>query len=177
MYVSNTVLILAVQLLNMNQLLCPEWVSDTAPLSAQYVNENHVLSDSSLCAVGFWSINESQSEHESRPHRSLSSGEWVPVHTLAASFAEESWMSRGSSTPGQHARGWPTHPKHMMRRALCLSDKSLYLLRSCSYLGKSHSGLRCGGGSMLGVEPRKSAGLSLTRSRMEGEGVVARAQE
>ena len=33
--VSNTALILAVRLLNVNQLLCPEWVSDTASLSAQ----------------------------------------------------------------------------------------------------------------------------------------------
>ena len=66
--VSNTVLILAVRLLKVNQLLCP----DTAPLSAQYVNENHIRSDSSLCAVGSRLMNKSQREHESRPHSSLS---------------------------------------------------------------------------------------------------------
>ena len=43
MDVSNTGLILAVQLLNVNHLFCPGWVRDTAPFSAQYVNENHVL--------------------------------------------------------------------------------------------------------------------------------------
>ena len=52
----------------MNQLLCPEWVSDTAALSAQYVNENHVLSDCSLCALGLQIMNESQRKRESCPH-------------------------------------------------------------------------------------------------------------
>ena len=106
MDVNDTVLILAVGLLNVNQLLCPEWVSDTAPLSAQYVNENRVLSDSSLCAVGSRIMNESQRERESRPHSSLCAGERVRACTLAASFTEDSWVSRGSSTPGRHARGW-----------------------------------------------------------------------
>ena len=35
------------------------------------MNENHVLSDSSLCAVGSWIMNESQCECELRPHSSL----------------------------------------------------------------------------------------------------------
>ena len=99
-------LILAVRLLNVNQLLCPEWVSDTVPLSAQYVNENHVLSVSSLCAVGSWIMNESQREQESRPHSFLRAGKWVPTRTVAASFAEDSQVSHGSSTPGRHARSW-----------------------------------------------------------------------
>ena len=47
-----------------------EWVSDTAPLLAQYVNVNHVLSNSSLYAVGLRIMNESQRERELRPHRS-----------------------------------------------------------------------------------------------------------
>ena len=43
-----------------------------APFSAQYLNENHVLSVSSLCAVGSRIMNESQHERESRPDSSLS---------------------------------------------------------------------------------------------------------
>ena len=46
-------------------------MSDTAPLLAQYVNANHVLSNSSLCAIGWQIMNESQRECESRPHSSL----------------------------------------------------------------------------------------------------------
>ena len=46
-------------------------MSDTAPLSAQYVNKNHVLSDSSLYAVGSRIMNESQRERELCPHSSL----------------------------------------------------------------------------------------------------------
>ena len=101
MDVNNTLLILA-RLLNVNQLLCPEWVSDTA----QCVNKNHVLCDRSLCAVGSRIMNESQHELESRPHSSLCAGEWVPACTLTALFAEDSRVSRGSSTPGRHACGW-----------------------------------------------------------------------
>ena len=56
----------------MNSSALSEWLSDTAPLSAQYVNENHVLSDSSLYAVGSRIMNESQRESELRPHSSLS---------------------------------------------------------------------------------------------------------
>ena len=42
-------------------------MSQTAPFSAQYVNENHILGVSSLCAVGSRIMNETQGEHDSRP--------------------------------------------------------------------------------------------------------------
>ena len=88
MDVSNTALILAARLLNVNQLLCPEWVSDTAPLSAQYV-----LSNSSLCAVGSWIRNESQ--------RKLKSLKSPPARWLCRSPKIYEWV--GNSTPGRHA--------------------------------------------------------------------------
>ena len=69
-------------------------MSDAAPLSAQYVNKKHVLSDSSLCAVGSRIMTESQRERESRPHSSMC-GEYVPVGMLAVSFAEDSQVSHG----------------------------------------------------------------------------------
>ena len=73
-------LILAVQLLNVNHLLCPGWVSDTAPFSVEYVNENHVLSVSSLPAVGSRIMNESQGDSAN------------VIHVLSRSFANEGYQ-------------------------------------------------------------------------------------
>ena len=50
-----------------------EWVSDTAPLSVQYVNKNHVLSDNSLYAVSSRIVNESQRERDSQFSRQFHS--------------------------------------------------------------------------------------------------------
>ena len=40
------------------------------------------------------------------PYSSLCAGEWVPACTLAALFAKDPRVSRGSSTPGWHACSW-----------------------------------------------------------------------
>ena len=89
-------LILAVRLLNVNQLLCPGWVSDTAPLSAQYMNENHVLSDSSLCAVGLQIMNKWHRDHESRPHSCtlcVQASESPPARCLRHSPKIHKWVA------------------------------------------------------------------------------------
>ena len=56
-------------------------------LLAQYVNENHVLSDSSLYAVGLRIMNESQRKRELRPQSSLCESQ--QFHSLPAC----SWLS------------------------------------------------------------------------------------
>ena len=62
-------------------------VGNTVLILAQYVNENHVLSDSSLCAVGSQIMNESQRKRESRPHSSLfSASESPPARWLRHSL-------------------------------------------------------------------------------------------
>ena len=80
-------------------------------------NVNHVLTV--LCVQCSWNHSESESvvvhwailvvrsqwtNHKSRllRHRQQS----LPARTLAASFAEDSQVSHGSSTLGQHACGW-----------------------------------------------------------------------
>ena len=89
MDVSNTALILAVRLLNVNQLLCPEWVSDTAPLSAQYVNENHVLS------------NANQEWVTARTWFTSSAGHSVNELSKANHVREREWRREGDSRPQQ----------------------------------------------------------------------------
>ena len=82
-------------------------MSDTAPFSAQYLNENHVLSVSSLPAVGSWIMNESQRKRESRPDSSLS--ESRQFHSRPA-------CSRLSSTELRKERISPwSDPVHFVR--------------------------------------------------------------
>ena len=88
--VSNTALILAAQLLNMNQLLCPVWVSErhSTTFSTVRERESHPQRQFSVCSRltnHERIINESQRECESRPVL---------------------YVSHGSSTPRRHACGW-----------------------------------------------------------------------
>ena len=66
------------------------WVSDTAPLSAQYVNENHVLSDSSVC---------SRFTNHSANVNHVQFSEWVAAVPLPASIitAELNCTEKGTN--------------------------------------------------------------------------------
>ena len=74
--VSNTALILAVQNLNMNQLLCPEWVSEWHSATGSTVRER-----------------------ESRPQRQFSAcsrfanHEWITVRTWITSWQFSEWVA------------------------------------------------------------------------------------
>ena len=124
MDVSNTALILTVRLQAVNQLLCPEWVSDTAPLSAQCVNENHVLSDNSLCAVGSRIMNKSQHEHESRPHSSLCESRQSHSRPACSRLSStELWKERISSwSDSVHF----VHSKDLFERTVRSRPKQYY---------------------------------------------------
>ena len=134
-------LISAARLLNVNYLLCPGWVRDTAPLSAQYLDENHVLSVSSLPAVGSWIMNESQRERESRPHSSLS--ESRQFHSRPAWSAELNWTEKGTNQSMKWSRSLHSLKRSVRSNDTFATDTTLtntyihmyYRLHRCSAAG------------------------------------------